>query len=132
MTDDMTPVEETAYALDRSKPGESTLLSFVIPEDIGESFLGAGWTGEERVSQLVQIARGEAEGVRPGDQLNAIAYLDKIAKDALNTAGLLKEATHHRTIVDGETKYQTDVKVMKMIGRDNDSEGEGGDAGGVD
>lgn len=112
---EMTISGEASYALDKTCPGESTLLSFVVPEDIGSSFLEAGWTGQERVVQLVQIARGEAEGVKPGDQLNAIAYLDKIAKDALNTGGLLSEAHHRRILVDGDTKYETDVKVMRML-----------------
>lgn len=116
MSDEMTPVEETSLAIDRSRSGESTLLSFVIPEDIGAACAEAGWTNQARINMLVQIASGEAEGVKPGDQLNANAYLDKIIKDALNTGGLLSEATHRRIHVEGDTKYETDVKVMRMIG----------------
>lgn len=115
MSDEMTPVEETSYAIDRSRSGESTLLSFVVPEDIGLSCAEAGWTNQARITMLVQIANGEAEGVKPGDQLNAIAYLDKIIRDALNTGGLLSEATHRRIHVEGDTKYETDVKVMRML-----------------
>lgn len=129
MPDEMTPVEETSYAIDRSRSGESTLLSFVIPEDIGASCAEAGWTNQARINMLVQIANGEAEGVKPGDQLNAIAYLDKLIKDALNTGGLLSEATHRRIHVDGDTKYETDVKVMRMIGAEKNGKP---DSGGVD
>ena len=122
MPNEMTSVEETTCALDRSRTGESTLLSFVIPEDIGASCQEAGWTNQARIGMLVQIANGEAEGVKPGDQLNAIAYLDKIIKDALNTGGLLSEATHRRIVVDGETKFETDIKVMRMTGGPNAQE----------
>jgi len=129
MPDEMTPVEETSYAIDRSRSGESTLLSFVIPEDIGASCAEAGWTNQARINILVQIANGEAGGVKPGDQLNAIAYLDKIIKDALNTGGLLSEATHRRIHVEGDTKYETDVRVMRMTGG---GKNESADSGGVD
>ncbi len=115
MPNDMTPVEESSYALENSRPGETTLLSFVIPEDIGLSCQEAGWTNQVRISMLVSIANGEAEGVKPGDQLAAISYLDKLIKDALNTGGLLHETNYRRILVDGDTKYESDIKVMHMV-----------------
>lgn len=96
--------------------GSATLLAFFMPEDLGSSYVEHEWSVSVRTKILVDIANGESQGVRPPDQLAAIAYLDKGSREALISTGQLVKGTVHRESegADG-VRITEDVEVMKMI-----------------
>lgn len=95
--------------------GEATLLGLFLPEQVGLSYAEHNWSASKRAEMLVSIATGEAKGVKPGDQLAAIAYLDKLAQDTLHAAGYFRKDTFRAETQDGDVKFTHDIEVMKMV-----------------
>lgn len=87
------------------------VASFTDPGSVLTALDKEGWTIEESIKHLVDIAKGSREVVTKGDteiekevktsvQLNAIKYLNQLIIDAMKHSGLMVMAT--RKFVDDE------------------------------
>ena len=85
-----------------------------LPEAVGLSYKEHDWEVARRTAVLVQIATGEVAGAKPNDQLAAIVYLDKLAKEALFMSGHFRKDTFRQEMQDGDVKKTHEVEIMSL------------------
>lgn len=115
--DEHTLAPTSQEALAKTCPGETTLLAFSLPEDLGRSYADHAWTVDARTQIILGIIRNEDGTSKPKDILAASQYLDTLATKALILAGLVGQRTVSREMVREDVRYKEDITVMNMVTR---------------
>lgn len=90
------------------------LASFTDPSTILSELAKSGWTVEDSIRHLVEIAKGEKEGVKTSTQLNALRYLNQLITDAMERSGLMVIATK-KMVGEGGQEIRFSGQVISSI-----------------